>query len=423
MKVKTASLRLLLGTVTLLVSGPVGAQKAQPYAGTTITVLLPPWSTLPKSMLDQFTKSSGIQVNLQTLGWDDIRAKIVTSMVAGSAPADVTEVDWSWVGQFGAANWYTPLGGLLDKSLVSDLAPASIFTYKNQLIAAPYFNDYRVMIYNKAMFARAGVKALPTTPQALSAAATLIKQKGVSKFPIGVPLSATEGTSTAWYLLTKAFGGELFTSDFKPLFTSPSSAGYKALKWELDALKAGLIDPAQTGLTDVQTQEAFKAGKIAIDLAGWAGNLPVYNDAKKSKIAGQASALLFPHVGAKSRTIGLPGAMGIPSNAQNKGAAAEFIKWWLQPANGEQIFSELGMLPTRTTILQSLNKKGKLQSGPTLLTQLAGVEPLFAGGTPEWYPQFSSGVAATINQAAKGQLTVDQAVQQIAQQAQKAQQR
>lgn len=395
--------------------------QSQPYAGQTITVLLPPWGTLPKSMLDSFTKSSGINVDMQTLGWDEIRAKIVTSMVAGTPPADITELDWSWVGQFGASNWYTPLDKLIDPKLVADIGPSKIFTYNKQLLGIPYANDFRVVIYNKAMFNKAGIKTLPTTPQNMFKAAQQLKAKGVVKYPIAVPMSATEGSATVWYMLTKAFGGDLFSADMKPLFTAKTSPGYQALKWELDALKAGLIDPGATGLTDVQAQDNFKAGKAAIDLAGWPGNLPVYNDKAKSKVAGNAAAMTVPGTLGKSRTFGLPEALGIPSNSEHKEAAAEFIKWWMQPANQQQAYTALGVMPTRTSVLQTLNKAGKLQSGAALVKQLGGVEPLYAGGTPQWHPQFSADVAAIINRAAKGQLNVDQAIAAIAEAAAKAQ--
>ena len=82
-----------------------------------------------------------------------------------------------------------------------------------------------------------------------------------------------------------AFGGDLFDKDFKPLFTDKDSGGYKALQFEADALKAGLIDPAATGLKDVEIQELFKSGSVTFDVAGWAGNLAVYSDKDKSKIA------------------------------------------------------------------------------------------------------------------------------------------
>ncbi|MBS1183965.1 MAG: extracellular solute-binding protein [Proteobacteria bacterium] len=390
-------------------------------AADTLTVLLPPWGTLPKEMTDRFATEAGVTLDAQTLGWDDIRTKIITSMVAGTAPADATEVDWSWVGQFGAAGWYEPLDGKIDQAVIDDIPTASIFRYDGKLLAVPYNNDFRILIYNKAHLDKAGIKAAPTTPDEMLAAAKAVKAAGIADYPIGLPLSSTEGASTAWYLLTKAFGGDLFDKDFKPLFTAKDSGGYKALAFEIGALKDGLIDPASTGLKDVEVQELFKAGKITFDVAGWAGNLALYSDPAKSQVSGDVAAALMPSVTGKSRTIGLPEAVGIPTGAANGKAAEAFIAWVTKPENEIAGYETLGNLPPRLSVLKMLNEQGKLKQGDVLLAQAAVVEPLIAQGTPGWYPQFSTAVASTINQAAKGQLSVDDAVAAIAKAAEDAQ--
>ncbi len=121
---RRAFLRRLLGTLAvlpLLSLAPALSPVAPAEAAGSVTVLLPPWGTLPKDMTDRFTKETGIALDMQTLGWDDIRTKIVTSTLAGSAPADATEVDWSWVGQFGAAGWYETLDGVVDPKILNDL--------------------------------------------------------------------------------------------------------------------------------------------------------------------------------------------------------------------------------------------------------------------------------------------------------------
>lgn len=391
------------------------------FAADGLTVLLPPWGTLPKEMTDRFAKDAGVTLDAQTLGWDDIRTKIITSMVAGTAPADATEVDWSWVGQFGSAGWYEPLDDKIDKAVISDIPTASIFRYDGKLLAVPYSNDFRILIYNKAHLDKAGVKAAPTTPDELLAAAKAVKSAGIAEYPIGLPLSATEGTSTAWYLLTKAFGGDLFDKDFKPLFTDKDSGGYKALAFEIGALKDGLIDPAATGLKDVEVQEVFKAGKLTFDVAGWAGNLSVYSDPAKSQVANDVAAALMPSATGKSRTFGLPEAVGIPTGAANAKAAQDFITWMTMPQNQIAAYEALGNLPPRMSVLRALNEQGKLKQGDVLLEQAAVVEPLIAQGTPGWYPQFSTAVASAINQAAKGQLSVDDAIAAIAKAAEEAQ--
>jgi multiple sugar transport system substrate-binding protein len=202
----------------------------------------------------------------------------------------------------------------------------------------------------------------------------------------------------------------------------PASAGYKAMEFEINALKEGLIDPASTGLTDVQVQENFKTGQASVDLAGWAGNLAVYNDSSKSKVAGQVVGVLMPSTQGKSRSFALPEALGVPANAKNKDAAVAFIKWYLLPENQAQAYAELSNLPTRSSVLNKLTKEGKLASGAVLVEQIKGAGPLFAQGTPTWYPALSRSVSEAINQAAKGRLTVAQVVKKIADDAAKAMQ-
>jgi multiple sugar transport system substrate-binding protein len=392
------------------------------FAADALAVLLPPWVTLPKEMTDKYTKKTGGALDVQTLGWDEIRTKIVTSMLANTPPASATEVDWSWVGQFGSAGWYDDLFGILSDELKADLPTTSIFTFDGKLVGVPYNNDYRVMIYNAAHLKSAGIASAPTTPDELLAAAKAIKEKGIAEHPIGLPLSATEGSATAWYLLTKAFGGNLFDEAFKPLFVDPASAGYKAMAFEVAALKDGLIDPAATSLKDVEIQELFKSGKITFDIAGWAGNLAVYSDKSKSQVAADVAAALVPNVSGKSVTIGLPGALGVPTSAKDKDTAHAFINWMLDTDTMIDSYAKLGNLPTRISVLKQLNADGKLVQGDVLIAQAASVEPLFAQGTPGWYPEFSGAVATNLNAAAKGQISVDDAVKAIAAAAEQARQ-
>ena len=44
--------------------------------------------------------------------------------------------------------------------------------------------------------------------------------------------------------MTAAFGGNVLSANYKPLFTSPSSPGYKAMTWMVNAYKSGLVPKA-----------------------------------------------------------------------------------------------------------------------------------------------------------------------------------
>jgi multiple sugar transport system substrate-binding protein len=396
---------------SLLLAAP-GLAQDKPYAGTTITVLMP--SPQSPDIAAKFEAETGIKVDLQTLSWDDIRPKLVSALIAGTAPADVTEFDWSWTGQFAAADWYLPLNDAIDADTVKDIAGSSIFTINGNLLGVPYTNDFRVMLINKKHFEDAGITETPKTLDELVAAAKAIKEKGIAEYPVGIPLSPTEGASTTWYLLTKAFGGELFDADFKPLFTTPDSAGYKALAFELQLLNDGLVDPAATGLRDAQINDNYFAkGLTSIMISGEPGRLGQMNDPAQSQVAGQVEAILVATESGQTRSYGLLEALAVPRASQNQGAAIEFVKWFTSKAWQVENYNT-GVLPTRTSALAELNEAGKLQSGDVLVEESKYVEALFPQGTPTWYPEFSTAVNTNLNSAAKGEITVDQAVANIA---------
>ena len=390
----------------------VWADDAKPFAGQTISVLLP--SPQDANMAADFEKDTGIKLDLQTASWDDVSVKVSTALLAGTAPADVTEFDWSWTGQFAAADWYMPLNDAVDAETQTDIKGSALFNINGNLLAVPYTNDFRVMLVNEKQFADAGITVMPKTLDELVAAARAIKAKGIVQYPIGLPLSATEGASTSWYLLTKAFGGDLFDKDMNPLFTTPDSAGYKAMEFEMMLLKEGLVDPASTGLKDSEINDTmFAKGLTSIMISGEPGRLGQYSDPKQSVVAGQVEAIPVAMASGVTRSFGLLEGLGIPKTAANPDAAKEFIKWMTSKQFQVHNYSN-GVLPTRTSALAELQDAGKLISGAALVEQAPTVEPLFPAGAPTWYPQFSLAVNTAINSAAKGEITVAEATKKIA---------
>lgn len=384
----------------------------KPFAGQTITVLLP--SPQDAGMAADFEKDTGIKVDLQTASWDDVAVKVSTALLAGTAPADVTEFDWSWTGQFSAAGWYIPLNDAISKETLEDIKGSTLFNINGNVLAIPYTNDFRVMMVNTKHFADAGVKTMPKTLDELVADAKAIKAKGIVKYPIGLPLSATEGASTSWYLLTKAFGGDLFDKDMNPTFTSKDSAGYKAMAFELQLLKDGLVDPASTDLKDSEINDTmFAKGTTSIMISGEPGRLGQFSDPKVSSIVGNVAAIPVATVSGKTRSFGLLEGLGIPKASTKAGPAKEFIKWMTSEKFQVHNYDN-GVLPTRTTALAEVEKSGKLISGAALVEQAPTVEALFPAGAPTWYPQFSLALNTSINSVAKGEITVDAAMQKIA---------
>jgi ABC-type glycerol-3-phosphate transport system substrate-binding protein len=83
-------------------------------------------------------------------------------------------------------------------------------------------------MYNTQLFQKAGISTFPQTFSELATDVQKLKAAGV-QYPISLPMGATEGGVTPWYLLTLAMGGQLFDGSLKPLFNQPGSTGAKAL--------------------------------------------------------------------------------------------------------------------------------------------------------------------------------------------------
>ena len=267
-------------------------------------------------------------------------------------------------------------------------------------------------MFNKAMFQKAGLDGYPATFDELSDAVTKLKASGV-QYPLSIPMGATEGGVTPWYLLTLAMGGQLFDENNNPIFSDPDSAGYKALQWEVDAVKNGWVSPGSVSMDDSVAFNKFTAGENASVLATGPGNMPVANDPKQSSIAGKAELGLVPGIDGPGGSFGLPEGLSIPVTAKHKAAAAAFIEWWERPENAIAIYKTQGSLPCGATALKQLADSGELQGGDVVSAELPHVGPLFPGGAPIWYSQFSSDAQGLLNAAVKGDKSVADALNEL----------
>ena len=391
--------------------GSSSGGSSESIRGQSITVMVP--YVMPQKLLDEFTAQTGVKVTYVRTGWDATHNKLLVANEAKTYVADVAEFDWSFTGQFSGAGWVEPLEGLVDQKTLDDLkATDGAFTSGGKTYAACYSNDFRVSMYNKKMFAKAGITQFPATFDELTSDVQKLKSSGV-QYPLSVPMAATEGGVTPWYLLTLAMGGQLFDDQNNPIFSDPGSAGYKALQWEVDAVKNGWVSPGAVSLNDDIALNKFTGGENAILLATGPGNMPTANDPSQSSIAGDAQIALVPGINGPGGSFGLPEGLSIPVTAKHKAAAAAFIEWWEQPKNAIAIYNTQGSLPCGTSSLKQLADSGQLQGGDVIAAELPHVGPLFPGGAPIWYSQFSADAQGLLNAAVKGDISVSDALKQL----------
>ncbi len=401
-----------------------GSSGSSATSGVTITVALATGS-VPKAALAAFTKQTGIKVKWVDIDWDSLQTKISAAATAKTYFADATDVDWSRVGQLGKLGWFYPMEQFLNtKAMAPDMPQIASFTVGGHVIGIPYDASFMVTTVNEKMFAKAGITTMPTTLDQYTSDLRKLQTKGVSAHPLDIPFAAAEGLSTYWYETTGALGGTVLDQHGKPQFTSPDSPGYKAAEWMISAIKTGLVPQGNISVSDSQGMQTLMAkGQVASIFSDYSGNVgTLYNLPSSSSVVDQVEYIATPGATGPAANWSNPDGIGIPKQAKYPKAAAKFIQWLTNEqeqvdfagVNGASKAWAYYPLPSRLSAVKVMAEKGKLVGGNTLSAMLATSKPVFQGGAPPWYPQFSNSVYTNLHAAAAGSETVAQAIKAIA---------
>ena len=290
----------------------------------------------PAKLLAQFTAQTGIKVNYSYIQWDNLQTKIAAAAEANTYFADVADVDWSKVGEYYNSKWFLPLNKYFNiKTLSSQYPQLASFVRNGELLGMPSDASLLVTTVNTKDFAKVGITKMPTTLAQYTADLDALKTKGAVPTPLDIPLAAAEGLSTYWYEVTAAYGGQVLSSSYAPMFTSPSSPGYKAMEWIVSAYKDGLVPKGNLDLIDEQGFSQDQAHNVTASVfSDYSGDVgTIYDVASDSSVVGDVTYIPTPGVSGAAPNLANPDGIGIPAHAKNVAAAVRFIKWYDEPAN------------------------------------------------------------------------------------------
>jgi multiple sugar transport system substrate-binding protein len=379
-------------------------------AGQTVKMLMPPWYKFTPDFFQKFTDETGIKVTVENMKFGQIHDNIVTTSAGGSAPADIVDIDWSWVGQMGSAKWNVNLSEYLADDVKQDIGILSVFTFQqDNIVALPFFNDFRISMVNTD---RVGNLPVDTVENVI-ASAKQIKASGKDTYPIVTTLEAGENTTHEWMLMTKALGGQVFDDNWNLNLKDHNSPSYKALSYIFQMFDAGLIDPKALGIPYEEVIENFKAGRGSIKLLAGPGQVNEAGD-DKSTIKGLVKPILIPGDGTHHTTTAMPEGIMVPANAEHKEAAIKLVQWLASPEVMKETYkTQGGIFPTRNSVIQALFDSGDLPNGDVYAKQLLDVQAIFLQGQPTWYAEFSEAVYTAINSGLKNKWSVDKTAEQI----------
>ena len=211
-----------------------------------------------------------VTINMDAVADEPYKAKIRTVMASGEIP----DIYFTWVGEFTRA--FIRAGRVMDitrflvgpdwQNRFADVT-RDAYADNGKLYGVPLNIDAKLMVYNKALFAKAGITAPPADWPAFEAAADKLKVAGI------VPIAF--GSQLAW--ATSHYVGDLnaklvpedvriadyrMTTPADRLFTDP---GYvQALELYTSMLTKGWFNKTPNALTHAVARTNFRAGRTAM---------------------------------------------------------------------------------------------------------------------------------------------------------------
>ena len=193
--------------------------------------------------------------------------------ISGTGPDLAVE----WTGQFDLLrqSYELNLKSYLSASEVASINGASYaalnFNTSKGLLVVPYDHDSYIGYYNKSLFAKAGIKSIPTDWSQLFADCSTLKTAGIQPMVYGNTGALVLGEEFyPWYDMTYLIAGEYPPSGFTNLYSGK-------LSWTSPTIEAQLAkwDSLQTKgctnsdvLTNSNTLSEFVKGKAAMIIDG-----------------------------------------------------------------------------------------------------------------------------------------------------------
>ena len=173
-------------------------------------------------LLETFTEDTGITVNLEVIGWNDLQTRIQTAVTSGDAP-DVVNIGNTWAVSLQATGAFlelddeamTAVGGA-DKFVATALETCG--AAETVPTSLPLYGLAYGLYYNRKMFSDAGLEP-PRTWEEMVEAAKRLTSTATGVY--GLSLAAGSYTENAHYAFINAAqnGSDLFDDQGSPTFT------------------------------------------------------------------------------------------------------------------------------------------------------------------------------------------------------------
>ena len=330
-----------------------------------VLVVGDPFQFALEKIIGNYTEASGVKVNLESLAYDALNARLAASFVSGSSDADVVTVDQMWNSQYYDNQWIVALDDYIkgDSTVnIDDFIPQVLYslnTWRGHVVTMPIAAYAQGSMYRTDVFESLGLTPPPKTAteagdwtwDAYKAQVEKINGQTVDDTKMyGTVICGSQPVPIVhmYSQVGASFGARWFTKfpeadwDFTPTINSPENlAGLNFYKEMYGMSPAEAINYVWF---DAGTR--FSQGDIGM-FFWWTPYFYLvknngYMTGEKAKYIDKYDVGMLPKAAGKDPLVSLGGwSLGMPSSTSKKDAAWDFIKW----ATGPEAQKQMALVP------------------------------------------------------------------------------
>ena len=404
-------------------SGVNAQSRFAKYAGKTVVMNIPahPHYDAMQKLLPDFTKETGIKVEVDKVAIGRLKEKQLLEMAKASGDFDLGCYIVMWKGEYVSKNLIHQLepffanAALADPSYdMKDIVPIYLENLGMvggpkgylagpgaKLYGLPYGAETSVLAYRRDVFEEHKLK-VPETYDEFRKLLPVIKDR------TGLGALTSRGQAGhqavhAWLLHLNPLGGSVFDDQWRPRFND--KIGVDALKFLQEVVATGPAGIAGYGQGEANT--AFLQGKAAMYLDS-TSIASVIADPARSQVVGKVSWALHPRgVRRASQSGGL--GLAIPRNSKNPEAGFLLMQWLTSKAQYKAVTMQ-GGAPMRNSTLRDADVVRRYPEFITFVEALKFSNPDWRPIIPVWDKINVQALGVAVSDALTGKKSAEDAL-------------
>jgi multiple sugar transport system substrate-binding protein len=405
----------LAGAALLGAAGCGGGEEAS--GATTITLAFTPDEAGGlKNLIDDFNRQNRGEIQVK---WREMPAlsadyleQLQAELQSGQSSVDLIGGDVIWPAQFAANGWILDLSDRFTGGMQQDYleGPLGSVQYEGKVWGVPWFTDAGMFYLRKDLLEESGFSEPPKTWDEMKEMAEKVRRDAGTRYGFVFQGSQDEGGVVDALEHVWNAGGDVLDGQ-KVVIDSPEAA--QGLTLRRSMIVDGVAPKATGDYTTQESQAIFTNGDVVF-MRNWPFVYGLLSDPETSRVKpDQVDIAPLPVADETDRSFSGLGGWNFMVNATSEGKLEEiwtFIEYMSAPEQQRTFALESARLPTLRSLYEDEEVLEKL---PVAALGREALESARPRPVSPYYSDMSLAMAEQFNAALKGEVPVEQALENL----------